>query len=185
MRALEKNQFQRTCVGCYNKKAKNELMRMVLSPQKSIVIDLDVKLPGKGVYICFSQDCLNQALKKKRVISEKDLRVEIIKKLEDKLASLIGISYKAGKAVSGQTKLIEALKTKKIKLLLLANDIGQNLQKKYLLLASKERIEAYYIFDSLLLGGLLGRSSRNAVGIKEDKFALNIEGYIRKRNKFL
>jgi len=181
----EKTQFQRTCVGCYNKQSRNELLRMVLSPQKDIIIDLDSKLPGKGVYICPSQDCLNRALKRKRIISGKDLRAEIIKKLEDKLGALIGLAYKAGKAVSGQTNLQLALKSKKTKLLLLANDIGQNLQKNYLFLANKEGIRHYYIFDSLRLGDLLGSSPRNAVGIKEEKFALKIESYIHQREKFL
>jgi predicted RNA-binding protein YlxR (DUF448 family) len=185
MPAPEKNQFQRTCIGCYNKKSKHELLRMVLAFQREMVIDLDAKLPGKGVYICPSKDCLNLALKKKRVISEKDLRAEIINKFEDKLCALIGLSYKAGKAVSGQSNLLKALKNKNIKLLLLANDIGQNLKKKYLSLANKEKIRPYYIFDSIRLGELLGKSPRNAVGIKEENFALKIDNYIRQKEKFL
>lgn len=182
---LEKNRFQRTCIGCYNKKSKDELIRMVLSPQKDIVIDLDSKLPGRGIYLCPSQDCLTEAVKRKKVISKEALRVEIIKKLEAKIAALIGLSYKAGKAVSGQAKLIKALETKKIKLLLLANDIGKNLQRRYLFLASKEGIRPYYIFDTSRLGELLGKSPRNAVGIKEEKFALKIGSYIKQIEKFI
>lgn len=54
---------QRTCIGCYQIKAKKELIRIVRSPEKSIDIDPKGGKNGRGVYICPNEDCINKAMK--------------------------------------------------------------------------------------------------------------------------
>ena len=53
----------RQCVGCREMKPKKELVRVVKSPEGTISIDLRGKAPGRGAYICHSQDCLRRAIK--------------------------------------------------------------------------------------------------------------------------
>lgn len=53
----------RQCVGCREMKPKKELVRVVKSPEGVISIDLKGKAPGRGAYVCHSQECLRRAIK--------------------------------------------------------------------------------------------------------------------------
>lgn len=66
---------QRLCVACQTVGAKKELIRIVRSPEGEVSVDLTGKKPGRGVYICKSNECLQKALKEKKL--EKGLRVSI------------------------------------------------------------------------------------------------------------
>ena len=58
---------QRTCVGCNLKKDKKELIRVVKNKEGEISIDTSYKMDGRGIYICKSEECLNKAIKNKRI----------------------------------------------------------------------------------------------------------------------
>ena len=58
---------QRTCVGCNLKKDKKELIRVVKNKEGKISIDPSYKMDGRGIYICKSEECLNKAIKSKRI----------------------------------------------------------------------------------------------------------------------
>lgn len=58
---------QRTCMGCNVKKNKKELIRIVKNKQGEISIDKTGKAQGRGAYICDSVECLEKAIKSKRL----------------------------------------------------------------------------------------------------------------------
>jgi len=78
----------RKCLGCNEMKPKKELIRIVRSPEGKVDIDKAGKAPGRGCYICPSIQCLEAAIKAKRV--EKALEVpvdeEVFKRLREQLA---------------------------------------------------------------------------------------------------
>ena len=49
------------------KKNKNELIRIVKNKQNEISIDRTGKKDGRGIYICDNIDCLEKAIKAKRM----------------------------------------------------------------------------------------------------------------------
>ena len=53
----------RQCVGCREHKPKKELIRVVRSPEGAVSLDFKGKLPGRGAYVCPSEDCLAKARK--------------------------------------------------------------------------------------------------------------------------
>ena len=57
----------RMCVGCGEMKPKIELTRIVKTAEGDIFIDPKGKENGRGAYICHSTDCLNKAIKAKRL----------------------------------------------------------------------------------------------------------------------
>ncbi|MBE6904462.1 MAG: YlxR family protein [Ruminococcaceae bacterium] len=57
----------RHCMGCNEEKPKNELIRVVRSPEGEISIDLSGKKSGRGAYICKDIQCLQKAIKSKRI----------------------------------------------------------------------------------------------------------------------
>ncbi len=56
-----KSRPQRQCVGCREKKEKNELIRVVRTPEGEFVIDRTGKKNGRGAYLCDEVDCLKKA----------------------------------------------------------------------------------------------------------------------------
>ena len=66
---------QRMCVGCRVMKNKKELIRVVRTPEGSIDLDTTGKKSGRGAYICADPECLNLAVKGKRL--QKALQHEI------------------------------------------------------------------------------------------------------------
>ena len=55
----------RQCLGCREMKPKRELVRVVRSPEGEVSLDLIGKKPGRGAYVCHSEDCLRSAVKSK------------------------------------------------------------------------------------------------------------------------
>ena len=77
----------RKCLGCMQSFPKNELIRVVRTPEGEICIDPKGKMSGRGAYICRSEACLKKAIKAKRLqnnldsqISE-ELQAELLKEL--------------------------------------------------------------------------------------------------------
>ncbi len=79
----------RQCTGCGERKAKNELIRIVRTKENDILLDFTGKQNGRGAYICKDANCLALAVKKKRLDNAFGVRVpaEVIEKLEKELTS--------------------------------------------------------------------------------------------------
>lgn len=56
----------RMCAGCGEMKPKQELVRVVKSPDGEISLDLTGKKPGRGAYVCRDPNCLKTARKARR-----------------------------------------------------------------------------------------------------------------------
>lgn len=76
----------RICIGCQEKKTKKELVRIVRTPEGSVILDRTGKMAGRGAYICPLQSCFNKAIKGKRL--EKSLQQPIPAELIDELNDL-------------------------------------------------------------------------------------------------
>ena len=78
---------QRMCVGCREMKNKRELLRVVRTPEGQIDFDPTGKKAGRGAYICPQIDCLNTAIKGKRLQKalEHDIPGEVVVTLRERL----------------------------------------------------------------------------------------------------
>ena len=54
-------------IRCNEHKPKNEMIRVVRSPEGEISLDTRGKKSGRGAYICHSVSCLNKARRSKRI----------------------------------------------------------------------------------------------------------------------
>ena len=74
---------QRTCMGCNEKKNKSELIRIVKNKENQIFIDKTGKQEGRGTYICNDPECLEKAIKNKKIerVFEMKISDEIIENL--------------------------------------------------------------------------------------------------------
>jgi len=64
---LQKKIPLRQCLGCREMKPKKELIRVVRSPEGEVTLDLKGKAPGRGAYVCHSNECLKKAIKTKAI----------------------------------------------------------------------------------------------------------------------
>lgn len=53
---------RRTCIGCRNVTSKRELMRIVRTPEGSVIADPTGKRNGRGTYVHKTRECLENVL---------------------------------------------------------------------------------------------------------------------------
>ncbi len=82
-----KNKPTRTCMSCNEKKEKQDLLRIVRTPEGNIEPDLTGKKNGRGAYICKSEDCLKRVIKSKRL--ERVLEKEISESVYESIRGVI------------------------------------------------------------------------------------------------
>ena len=79
----------RMCVGCQEMKPKKELIRIVRTPDSEIILDSTGKKSGRGAYLCPQKECLEKALKAKKL--EKNLEMPISEDIINRLK--VGLGY--------------------------------------------------------------------------------------------
>ena len=81
---MQKKIPQRQCMGCRERKAKRELIRVVRGTDGNVSLDFSGKLNGRGAYICPDPACLTKAQKAKSL--ERSLEVPIPQEVYDRLS---------------------------------------------------------------------------------------------------
>ena len=77
----------RQCLGCNEHKPKNELIRILRTPEGGIVLDTTGKRSGRGAYICKNPACLKRLRKNRR--AESNLGVSIPEEVWDALEAAL------------------------------------------------------------------------------------------------
>ena len=78
----------RQCIGCREMKPKNELVRIIRTPENEICLDKTGKKNGRGAYLCGNKACYNKAVKSRGI--ERSLKVEIPKEIYDAIGEELG-----------------------------------------------------------------------------------------------
>ena len=81
---MQKKIPQRQCMGCRERKAKRELIRVVRGTDGNVGLDFGGKAPGRGAYLCPNAECLKKALRSKAL--DRSLEVTIPQEVYDRLA---------------------------------------------------------------------------------------------------
>ena len=72
---MQKKIPMRQCMGCRERRAKRELIRVVRCTDGTVCLDFSGKLNGRGAYLCNDVACLQKAQKSKAL--ERSLEVPI------------------------------------------------------------------------------------------------------------
>ena len=80
---MQKKIPQRQCMGCRERKAKRELIRVVRTTEGTVSLDFSGKLNGRGSYLCPDMNCLIKARKARSL--ERSLEVPIPEEVYDRL----------------------------------------------------------------------------------------------------
>lgn len=112
----------RLCLASRTVKPVGELMRFVLAPDGQVVPDIAARLPGRGAWITARRDALAEAVKRKafgRAFRGKGrvdpaLAKQVEQLLEKDALAALALANKAGRVVTGNMKVIEALNGEKV-----------------------------------------------------------------------
>ena len=80
---MQKKIPQRQCMGCRERKAKKEMIRVVRCTDGAVQLDFSGKVNGRGAYICPSLECLKKARKSQSL--DRSLEVTIPEEVYDRL----------------------------------------------------------------------------------------------------
>ena len=80
---MQKKIPQRQCMGCRERKAKKEMIRVVRCTDGTVNLDFGGKMNGRGAYICPNPECLKKARKSKAL--DRSLEVTIPDEVYDRL----------------------------------------------------------------------------------------------------
>jgi predicted RNA-binding protein YlxR (DUF448 family) len=188
---MPKGDPQRTCLACREVKEKRSLLRFVLAPDRTVVPDLQQKLPGRGVYTCMKGSCLTRAAQKKQFSrgfkgevlgAEADaLTRQVTEKLEERIAGYLCLANKGGKIVSGSDQVMDKLKKGGAGILFLATDISADIGEKFRGLAKFKGVACMSLFTKERLGELIGKELRSVLAVLDSGFigpiSLEMEKY--------
>lgn len=185
---------QRSCLACRETRDKGELLRFVLAPDRTLVPDLQQKLPGRGAYTCMKGSCVRLAAQKKQFArgfkgevlgaEAEPLVQQVVARLEERIASYLSLANKAGKVVSGSDQVAEKLKKGGAGLLFVATDISTDIGEKFRGLARLKEVPCISLFTKERLGELLGKELRSVLVVMESGFVGSIGLEMEKYRNF-
>ncbi len=76
----------RRCVGCGQMIDRAGLIRVIRTPQGSVILDMNQKGNGRGAYVCRSLSCIETAVKRRGF--ERALKCKVDKEIFDELRSM-------------------------------------------------------------------------------------------------
>ena len=80
---MQKKIPQRQCMGCRERKAKKEMIRVVRCTDGNVQLDFSGKVNGRGAYICPDPECLKKA--RRSLALDRSLEVTIPQEVYDRL----------------------------------------------------------------------------------------------------
>ena len=86
---MQKKIPQRQCMGCRERKAKREMIRVVRGTDGNVSLDFGGKMNGRGAYICPNPDCLKKAQRSKSL--ERSLETQIPAEVYERLSKEIEV----------------------------------------------------------------------------------------------
>ncbi len=156
---------QRRCIATGQIRDKDSLLRFAVSPDGLLVLDIDRKLPGRGIWITPDAKAVELAVKKRlfarsakqAVTVPEDLVGLIDRALSRQCLALLGLARKGGMVTTGFAKVEKALQSGKAALLVEAVDGSEDGRRKLLRIAgSLPRIDQFTIAE---LSQALGREN--------------------------
>ncbi len=81
---MQKKIPQRQCMGCRERKAKRDMIRVVRGTDGNVTLDFSGKLNGRGAYVCPDPECLKKAMRSKAL--ERSLETPIPEEVYARLA---------------------------------------------------------------------------------------------------
>ncbi len=183
---------ERTCIGCRRKAQSQDLVRWVAVPQDAgeqltVALDLWSKAPGRGVWLCPLESCLGKATKRRafgRGLDDPGLFVpddgflvtQLREGLRSRLLQRLALARRAGALVAGESRVSQAFKAGRGKLLILAQDLSDASRQKQETNADRKGVAvASPAMGGVELGKCVGREFAGILLVNGEPFASDLK----------
>ncbi len=169
---------ERTCLGCGKKAPKRRLLRLVRSPQGTLSIDFQQRLPGRGGYLCLtSPACLTKALRREGKLhrslgiplvcpSSTEMIEQIRTFYEARVYRQLGLAKRAQALHFRREEVKRAIGRNEVVLVVAAHDASERMRADFQEASLRKGIEFFEFGDIERLGKALGRTeSVSIVGL--------------------
>ena len=84
---MQKKIPQRQCMGCRERKAKRDMIRVVRGTDGTVSLDFGGKMNGRGAYICPDPECLKKAIRSKALDRSLEVTIpeDVIERLQKEM----------------------------------------------------------------------------------------------------
>ena len=165
----------RTCVGCRSAAEANELVRLVLGPDGTVVADPRGGALGRVAWVHPTAECIRGAVPRGLAHTLRTQVTTTADELCDQLRaagtrralSLVGAAFRAKKAAAGSSAATDALARGEGRLVVVAEDARASAELAPVA-AAIARGEGLVVGTKATLGGALGRAETGVVVILDD-----------------
>lgn len=168
---------RRRCIVTGAVTEKDALLRFVVDPEHRLVVDIEQRLPGRGIWLSADRETLMKACAKnifaKAARAGVIVPVELVEQVEARLIrhclNMIGLARRAGQAAFGFEKARDWFRSGRTGLLLIAADASANARAKGRAFNDAEPLVVPLTASEL--GGVAGRERSVYVVIAPGGFA--------------
>ncbi len=174
---LEEKGPLRRCIVTRERLPKETMIRFAIGPDGAVTPDLSARLPGRGMWLSATADMVNKAVAqnafskaaRKRATAPQDLAARLEALLLSRLAETIGLTRRAGNAVSGFEKVKAELKSGAGGVVLAASDGSLDGRDKIKALAGG--LPVITVLNGAELGAAFGRDHTVHAFVRTGKLA--------------
>ncbi len=184
MRVKAKSEPVRMCVGCRDRKRKEELLRFV-ERDGVLFFDPFYRAEGRGMNLCPSRRCFERALKKSvldralrtslaYVPSPEELRDQVLDVLKDAIVNSLRMGYRFRGVVLGREAVFR--NADRLSLLILAEDLSENSLREI----EPLEVESYTLFTKEYWGETFNRKPTGVIGVLDRGIANKVSNLAEK-----
>ena len=158
-----------------------QLLRLAIAPDNSLVVDINAKLPGRGLWIESTRSAFDAAFKsrafarsaKTKVTAPKDLADRAEAALRRSVLNLLGMGLRAGELVIGYDQVRSMVQAEPPAWRICASDAARDGRNKIRVLSKAiwNATPLLACFDRTELGSALGRDEIAHLALREGKLA--------------
>ncbi len=179
---------QRRCLATGRVGDPRGMIRFVIDPDDRVVIDVDRRLPGRGLWVTATRDAVTRAIKRRAFARAARRAVAVDPDLVERVAALLtrrcldglGLARRAGQAVAGFEAVRDALVSGRVgrsgppvAVLLAARDGAADGRRRLAALAGGT-VPVIALFDGAALGAALGRGAVVHAAIADGRLAARL-----------
>ena len=186
----EKQANLRQCLVCRENLPVERLVRFVIGPDRSVVPDIEGRLPGRGLWLHADRTtvqtaCENSFFSKTAKIQVSveeglDNRVELL--LTRRCLDILGLTRRSGVALAGFEKVRVLLESNQSFTNLIARDAGRDIRRK--LSSLRRNLATIDLFSGAELGNVFGRDRTVIVAVLNGGLASLLTREVRRLQGF-
>jgi len=172
---------QRTCAACRTERDRSALIRLVVDPTGSVLVDVRAKLPGRGAYVCPQRSCVERLSERSEILRRafrQDVDVSGLIACVDqasarRVVDTLSLVARAGGVVGGAAQLERLARRETLVALVFALDAAERAKRNAARLFPDTPSYTSSL-DGAGLGVAIGKGPRAVIGIRHSALSVTL-----------